>query len=194
MKKIRIFLTIFIFSFVGTAHGQVDPYKAKRGYKGVLFNTPVYNPRSKSYFEMVAFGQKGQASPGRSYGGAMKFAARRKFKGVRGRLAIIRSKETQKFLIRTFKPRGETWIGLRMYCRGRVLFWVDGRRLDRSKDYRNWGRNWFKKGYYVPCNPSSSSKYAGIILGNIKGVVRWIAIEPAHYVRRGFIEYPTGRP
>lgn len=167
-----------------------DPYKAFRNYDGALVNRPVYDPISKSYFELV------ETKGGLSYERAMRFARTKTFRNVRGRLAIIRSGETQKFLDRIFRPDGEAWFGLRLYCPGRVLFWTDGKTLKRGKDYVNWGPKWHYARNYLPCKPGA--KYAGVTLspadkaGYVGKGLRWFAIAPRHAVAYSIIEYPTG--
>lgn len=177
--------------FAGSVTGGVDPYEAKRSYGGVLYDTPVYDPISKSYFELIK-----TPGPAHTYRGAMKFAKMKKFKGIRGRLAIIRSRETQQFLNRTLRPKSEAWIGLRMFCHRRVLFWSDGKIHNRRKGYVNWGPKWHYAKDFQPCK--RGQKYAGVTLAPIgqagyagKGL-RWFAIAPTHGVKIAIIEYPTG--
>lgn len=172
------------------ASADIDPYASKRGIYGKLVDTPVYDPHSKSYFELV--------NQHLTYPEAKKYASTKVHRGVRGRLAIIRSRETQEFIVDTFKPDYEAWIGLRMYCHGRVLFWVDGTKLQRGKDYTNWGKAWHYKDKYQPC--IGRSNFAGVTLaperqaGYSGNRLRWYAIGPGHGVEYSIIEYPTGKP
>lgn len=174
----------------GHQNDKSDPYKASRNYEGALVNKPVFEPTSKSYFELA------EIEGGLSYERAMRFARTKTFRNVRGRLAVIRSRQTQGFLDSIFRPDGEAWIGLRLYCPGRVLFWTDGKTLKRGKDYVNWGPNWHYVRNYIPCKPGE--KYAGVTLspvdkaGYVGKGLRWFAIAPRHAVAYLIIEYPTG--
>ena len=147
-------------------------------------NMPVYDPHSKSYFELTKLAHGG------TYDRARRHAKRKSYKGARGRLAIIRSGETQRFLLETFDPPSETWIGLRMNCHGYSLHWVNGEQLDRHRDYTNWGRQWFSN-EYQPCRHAG---YAGVVIGYApNNAYHWVAMEPGHGVGFLFIEYPTGQ-
>jgi Lectin C-type domain len=194
-----VFLGLFLIS--PTAYGQSDPYKSKRGFYGELYDVKVYNPETKSYFEMK------QGKIVSAYQIAHNFAKSQFYKGARGRLAIIKSKRTQEFINRILRPPrkswGETWIGLRMTCRPRKLVWNTGEVLDREKDYSNWGKQWHYPDKFLPCTPPNrgytgnnryNAIYAGIALRTYKGILRWWAIAPAHFVSRALIEYPTGKP
>lgn len=188
MKRIILFLAICIVSIPNHVSGADDPYASRRAYEGQLYDTIVYDPHSKSYFELV----KRQAG----FSDAWQFARTRSFKGVRGHLATIRSRETWEFLLQTLRPRGnETWIGLRMACRGRTLIWVDGKKLDRRKDYANWGSAWHYKREYRPCKGRDA--YGGVVLNTLQRAgysgkaIKWFVIEPGHGVMDMLIEYPT---
>ena len=191
MRRRVLYSVLMVLALTSTVLAQTDPYKDKREhYTGRLWNFPVYDPSSKSYFELVEV-KKGTWPVARA------FAMRQVFNGVRGRLAIIKSKDTQDFLVKTFRPPKEVWIGLRMFCFRRQFIWVTGERLDRRKDYQNWGREWHYRDRYTPCKGgprTMNGQYAGITLAPFEGVVRWFAIQPQHAVNVAFIEYPTGRP
>src|SRR3546814_14120662 len=65
------------------------------------------------------------------------------YKGVRGRLAVIDSAETHKFLLRAFdldRRHISVWIGLRYWCSARLLQWEDGRPFATSEPdhFRLW--------------------------------------------------------
>lgn len=187
-----------IILIIPTAHGETDPYKSQRRIVGpnndVLVDVPIYDPHSKSYFKFVytAGAKRGD------YGALLVFARSQFFKGVRGRLAVIRSRETQDLINKVLRPPPETWIGLRMNCRGRKLYWVTGEKFDRKKDYTNWGQEWKYRDKYLICQPGyahiDSRKYAGIALVNYRGVNRWWAIAPGHFTFKAIIEFPTGKP
>src|SRR5215469_7602830 len=85
-------------------------------------DTFVYDPASKSYFELIDGRKSDHYQPGYDsigYGEgptwqeAYNFARSRAYKGVNGRLAIVRGIATHDFLERTFHPDSFAWIGLR---------------------------------------------------------------------------------
>ena len=167
-----------------------------------LFNKPVYFETTKSYFEMV------QAPAGSSVRGAdlreigweraAGYAASRKFKGVSGRLAVVRTPGTQDFLMRTFKPRERSLIGLRYYCEYHKLLWVTGEELPLS-NYANWGRPWS-----VGTACKDNGKYASVFIAGSNHLVmgendrlstgRWYATGMLKEFYQFFVEYPTGKP
>ena len=169
---------------------DADSYKQLRNYEGALVNKPIYDPASKSYFELL------EIKGGVPYGRAVRIARSKIFNGIRGRLATIRSKETQHRLDSTLRPDGEAWIGLWMFCSGRVLLWSDGKNFRKGKDFVNWGPVWHYTKSYIPCK--SGDKYAGVTLapvdkaGYVGKGLRWFAIAPSHAVAYLIIEYPTG--
>lgn len=161
-----------------------------------LLDTPVYNPETKSYFELIRIG-KGYSNRGSSvqeigWDKARLLALSRVYKGVTGRLAIVPSQSVDAFLRDTFHPIHETWIGLRYWCHIGKLQWVDGTEL-KGSGYQKWGPFWNVEGG----DPNSSN------------VPRCVDFFPVHYwpVEQGFywnangrhkefymifIEYPTG--
>ena len=187
-KGFRSFLfsvSLCLLLWIGPAWAEKDYLGSLRSYGGQLFNVPVYDPNSRSYFELRRFGIRGA-----NWSEASRLARSKIFKGVRGRLAVIRSRETNEFIVKVIRPPDETWIGLRLFCKGRKLFWVDGRLLS-GKDYKNWGRRWHYPDRYYPCK--ERAKYAGIGYVRYQGVPRWWAMAPAHRTRAYLVQYPTGK-
>ena len=179
------FLWVAVAASPESASAEADPYKNLRTYRGHLFNFTVRDPHSKNYFRLE------QISRG-NYVNARGNARSKVFKGVRGRLAVIRSRETQDFIVRTLRPPDETWIGLRMTCSPRKLVWVTGELLDKRKHYANWGRRWHYDDRYAPCRGDGVNlQFAGIALVRERNVVRWYAIAPAHQTQSLLIEFPT---
>lgn len=188
-----------LFLLIPDVRGATDPYKSKRAHYGVLYDVKVYNPDTKSYFELK------ERAGGFPFQVANAFAKSQIFRGVRGRLAVIDSMKTQNFINRVIRPPakkwGETWIGLRLTCRPRKLVWVTGKVINKEKEFTNWGRRWHYRKSYLPCQSRAATGgdrynhiFAGIALHAHQGVMRWWAIAPGHYVRRALIEYPTGKP
>ena len=94
-----------------------------------LYESKVYNPETKSHFELVRNQQPGLSTRCRtcyefSWAVAKRLAQQRTFKGVRGRLAVVKSRQVNDFLRETFRPERAAWIGLRYLCRFNKLQWI----------------------------------------------------------------------
>jgi hypothetical protein len=168
---------------------STDPYKSKRRNGSALLDTPIYDPTSKNYFELI------EIKGGAPYDRALRMARKKTYKGFRGRLAIIRSASTQQNIDRCLMPDREAWIGLRFSCTRRVLLWADGKLLRPDKDYVNWGPNWHYAKDHPPCYPGD--KFAGVTLSPISQAgyagegLSWFVISSRHSVVYSIIEYPT---
>lgn len=157
---------------------------------------PIYDPASKSYFEMVDGVKSKLISSGEGvwegprWGEAYRFAQERVYKGVRGRLAIVKSFETHAFLLRTFHPDSEAWIGLRYWCKARQLQWSDGTTAD-GHSYKAWAKNWRQDVY--ACASSVPNEYMPVAYSAAPSF-QWIGkgINKRYYYF--FVEYPTGHP
>ena len=75
------------------------------------YNKPFYNPETKTHFELYApdFDDSKRSGSVKLYGGisyeaAMKMAAKRRYKGLSGRLSIEKSRETHEFLAKSLRP------------------------------------------------------------------------------------------
>src|SRR4051812_26537568 len=87
--------------------------------EGSLPTAPIYNPSSKSYFQLF----NDNENPG-NWEAAQMRAESKTYKGVRGRLAVIDSAETHDFILRKFdltKRNVAVWIGLRYWCTVHLL-------------------------------------------------------------------------
>ena len=87
------YLGVFsIMVFVGAVAIWPAPVVGAPKSKGV-YDVKLYNPETRSYFEMVDFRKDNPGNIG-TWRNAGKVAERRHFKGVRGRLAVIKTRET----------------------------------------------------------------------------------------------------
>lgn len=152
-----------------------------------VYEKPVYNPATKSYFELV---------DGRSFHGqgpnweeALRLAQQRNLNGVPGRLAIVRSPETDMFIRLNLRPNQHTWFGLRFDCARKALIWSDGTEL-KPGEYTNWNPN----GWY-------SSPQWGFCVGDHlmpafwpfhSGVRHWMMQRSPKRFYSYVVEYPTG--
>jgi hypothetical protein len=169
-----------------------------------LYNLPVYNPGSKSYFELYspdATDPKKRPVPlsgGIDWIRAAKMAQKKSMKGVRGRLATVNTSQIHEFLPKTFDSAGPVWIGLRYWCRYRKLQWITGSIHPRG-GFQKWGRIWNE----TAVAPTDPPKRAGC--PNHKthtlGVHYWSVDQGFFWNSNGrfkqfnalFIEYPTGK-
>ena len=79
--------------------------------EGASQSGPIYNPATKSYFQLF----DDNLLPG-NWEAARKRAATKSYNGVRGRLAVVDSMETHNFILRNFGlnwREASVWIGLR---------------------------------------------------------------------------------
>jgi len=153
---------------------------------------PFYDAESKSYFELRAYSSI--RPPGRTWANLGAQVKKLTFKGVRGRLAIIRSRETHDFVQReilkkTDKHVTAVWIGLRLFCRGMKLMWVDGH-VRRRGDFAVWNRQWFRN-KDITCM-TSNFQYMPVSYGQSGSNWRWQASGPIKNFPHVLVEYPTG--
>jgi len=171
-----------------------------------LYNKPVYNPETKSYFEL--FATNPEAARTRLSGGtaqwkwrdAYRVAASRSYNGVRGRLAIVPSQSVHQFLRNTFEPNISAWIGLRYWCKFHKLQWVDGT-LPESGAFAIWGPIWNQgttspdqSKDRAPCDSSLKSLHLGVHYWSTRDGFYWNANGYNKEFSAIFIEYPTGKP
>ena len=157
-----------------------------------LFNTPVYNPHTKSYFLLVKVkpDEFDPGSEGNRWRFAEEYAEHHVFKGVRGRLAVIKDLETTAWVETTFRPGAEAWIGLRYVCNERQLEWTDGTYF-RPGDFQLWTKYWYQS-EERPCGIPNEQMPVEI----------YVDMDGVHWAARGydkafelyFMEYPTGQP
>ena len=166
-----------------------------------LLNTPVYDPASKSYFEMVN-GRNGLvvgygSHEGPKWSEAYSLAEERVYKGVRGRLAVVKSNATHEFLMRTFQPETNVWIGLRYWCLSEKLQDVTGAYLDKST-FMPWAQNWRPDPFTCELDPYThrprADNYMPIAYNGIGSGFRWFGETPSKRFYYFFVEYPTGSP
>lgn len=164
-----------------------------RAQQAELVFGPFFDPVSKSYFELRDFSYiKGT---GKYWENINTHAKRLTYKGVRARLAIVRTAETHRFVEQNIlsKVKGEgdggaIWIGLRVYCRGMKLFWVDGH-VRRRGEFVTWQRKWSRYGQ-ERC--AGGETFMPVYYTRKAGRWAWQAVGPAKNFRHALVEYPTG--
>ncbi len=150
---------------------------------------PIYNPASKSYFQLLWL-----TTERPNWGSAHVAASSRTFKGVRGRLAVIDRPETHQFILQNFEVNEEIWIGLRYWCRFRMLQWNDLRPYSPADPgrFHAWHPQWYRN---TPlCGALSKEKgYKPVYYQPIgERNARWQASGHGKGFGRFLVEYPTG--
>ena len=160
-----------------------------------LFETPIYNPETKSYFELVPKREADGSVSTLEYWlwrDAELEARQRVYKGVPGRLAIARTQETRQFLLYNFRTDIDTWIGLLYHCDARELVWPDGS-TQGPDDFKVWAKKWdYSLGGCRSSNPKD--RFLGIAFTPADRGFRWVAHGSNKGFHRYFVEYPTGGP
>ncbi len=144
---------------------------------------PIYNPHTKSYFELRV-----DLPMPPNWSTANKYARTRIFKGVRGRLAVVKDIETHSFLKANFEAKEEVWIGLRFFCSVRKLVWVNGEVHPRNA-FKVWAKKWYRTKY--KCSTNNFKWMPVYYLPTAKGF-RWQAPGPQKYYASYLVEYQTG--
>ena len=161
---------------------------------GESFGEPVYDPRSKSYFEL----RNDLAGNGSSWIQAKRVAESLRYKGERGRLAVVDSPQVHQFLVENFDLKEETWIGLRFWCKYRQLQWVNGK-VHRRDAFNHWDSRWYR--YQGAADPNLGwCRTAGTVAAGFMPVYylprkkgyRWQAVGADKGFRSYLVEYPTG--
>jgi hypothetical protein len=165
-----------------------------------LSSVPVYDPASKSYFDLLRITKAEERFSERrtnevTWHVAQWLAEHKQYKGVPGRLAIIRSADTYFFLLKTFRSELPTWIGLRYICGARELRWVDGK-LQPRNGFEAWRKQWNGAIPGAQCRPPGAGgpPYMPIVVTPASQGFRWYAQGIAKEYQQYFIEFPTGHP
>lgn len=153
-------------------------------------NTPIYNSETKSYFEYIPYTLVRCHC---TWVEAYRAAQRLEYKGVRGRLAVIKSVDVHEFLMHKFQPKDFTWIGLRYLCPTRELQWVTGD-LMTPGSFSAWNVPWNLTGSWACAKDYNKAQILGVAYLPIANGFRWGAREAHKYYGHLFVEFPTGQP
>lgn len=146
---------------------------------------PIYNPESKSYFEL----RTDLPNPP-VWETAERYARTKIYKGVRGRLAVVSNVQVHSFLRANFTTYQEAWIGLRFICSVRKLVWADGD-IQKRSSFRAWARRWHRS--QVVCGVNGT-RYMPIYYTSTQEGFHWQASGPQKHFVSYFVEYRTGKP
>lgn len=183
--KAFIFLVAALLCISTGAHAQ-----------GPVYGKPIYNPASKSYFELVKVTSAmspGSASPALPQDKAAAWAAGRNFKGAKGRLAIVRDFDTHMFLLENLRPNEAAWIGLKYLCKTRELVWSNGEKLTRGQ-FSIWDQQWNHSGVAGCVNGGGETDWMPVAYSPANTGFRWFAIGGKKIYVAFIVEYPTGAP
>ena len=185
-RKARAFSGAFVVMLIPLCMAGTTAFSAAKPG-----DPPIYNPASRSYFQLLT-----QTTQKQSWRFARSAALSRTFKGVRGRLAVIDRPETHQFILQNFDLSHETWIGLRYWCRFRMLEW-NGLRPYSPGDpgrFHAWHPQWYRN-IQQRCGNIRSEKLGYMPfyyqpLGERNA--RWQGSGSAKFFGRFLVEYPTG--
>lgn len=158
---------------------------------GVLYDTPIYDPDSKRYFALVWAHRADDH--GTNWATAYAAAKERQYKGALGRLAVVDSIEVHDFLLKTFHPPCEAWIGLRYWCTARSLEWANGVMV-KPGSFQAWDREWRQDVAACASSGVQGKEYMPVAYSKTEGGFRWIGkgIHKEYFAY--FMEFPTGQP
>lgn len=179
-----LFLLVAAFLCFGTG-AQAQP----------VYGKPMYDPASKSYFELVKVTRgmsPGSDSPALPYDKAVQAASGRAFQGTPGRLAVVRSQDTHMFLMQNLRPNEDTWIGLRYLCKSRELKWVTGESLQKGQ-FQAWHEKWDQSGIAGCVKGGGETDWMPVAYTPAGTGFRWIAKGGKKIYVAFLVEYPTGK-
>lgn len=162
-----------------------------------LLETPAYNPHTKSYFVLVKVEANdtdsniGGSEYGNFWSTAEEHAQEHVFKGVHGRLAVVRDLDTTIWVETTLRPPDEVWFGLRYLCKKRQLQWTDGSYF-RSGEFQLWPVHWWQSEGTVCADPNQQE--LPVELYKDATGVHWAVRGKFKTFSYYIVEYPTGQP
>lgn len=185
---IRIFASlVLLLCGVGSAWAQP------------VYEKPIYDPETKSYFELVRVTQAQQESfkvgmvPEASWDKAAKFAAGRVFKGAKGRLAIVNTQEAHEFIMTNLRPNSYAFIGLRYFCKDRQLRWINDQ-VHPANGFKAWAANWDQGDLKYCLESPRGRQWMGVVYTGVHEGFRWVARGALKNWNLYIVEYPTGHP
>ncbi|HEX2117141.1 MAG TPA: C-type lectin domain-containing protein [Alphaproteobacteria bacterium] len=164
-----------------------------------VYEKPMYDPVSKSYFELVRVTAAQQDAhkvgmiPETSWDKAARFAAGRAYKGTKGRLAIIKSRETHEFILINLKPDRPAFIGLRYFCKLKQLRWINDE-VHPANGFAAWAERWDQGDVKLCLAGQGTSNWMGVNYTGVRDGFRWVARGDRKNWPLYIVEYPTGAP
>ncbi len=144
----------------------------------------VYDPSSGSYFEIIR--NDGDFTRWRQVRAVVN---KLNYQGIRGRLAVIKTRATHEFLRKNLGLRFDAWIGLRYHCASGKLVWVTGEILRKGVDFEIWHRKLYYEGRSY-CRVGRITHL--VVFYKVIGKrLYWRLSGPEHGMTGAVIEYPT---
>jgi len=173
---------------------------AAPGHAQQLHDKIVYNPGTKSYFEVkdiasVRFLMARADIKVAEWRDADKIAEKLTYKDTHGRLAVVKDLETHDFILKNFLPYDDAWIGLRYWCATKRLQFNDGT-FWQPGGFHAWAETW-NQGGALSCmewNTYGIPQYMPVAYNPVSEGFRWIAKEWHKGYALMIVEYPTGHP
>src|SRR5579872_2693068 len=138
----RALLSLLLLGPMGAARAGYDqPQPGVPDQNGVVWDTPFYEPTSKSYFAYKWAHNPKNIYEGFNYAHAEADASAQHFKGVQGRIAVVSTIAIHEFLLKKFHPDEPVLIGLRYWCKTHKLQSSDGKYLTRES-FMPWDNAW----------------------------------------------------
>jgi len=155
-----------------------------RNFQQKIIVKTAYHTQSDTYFQLV------KDVVIKTYTGKWPYAVmkakRMEYKARRGRLAVIDTEELHRWVTNTFDfEKRKVWIGLRYWCRARMLAWANGD-THSSNAFGAWNAVWYRDSR-SQCE-KGQIQYMGVYYdGN---TYRWRATGPAKEFPYYLVEYP----
>ena len=152
---------------------------------------PILYSGNKSYFLLVEDFSTGHHE-GVEWGEARAHAAKRRFRGRRGRLAVIDSADLYQWILTTFNlgqyfHEGRTWIGLRYWCKYRQLALASGEAYPVN-GFTAWDQPWERPGG-TTCSSYAKLPFMGVYIEGATG--RWRATGHRKRFPYYLVEFPA---
>jgi len=186
-RPFRLFSPSFWLAFLFLLPLPVTAHAA-----GPLLEKTIYFEGTGSYYEMIDY-RPTTGGYGLRWEQAEVLASQKTLGGVKGRLALIQSPETELFLKVNLRPDHATWFGLYFDCDSRKFFWIDGVQM-KNTDYANFvTNNWFREPRGHLCTELGGYRRYPVFL-DMDSDKRWAVRGPKKLFYYYIIEYPTGGP
>ncbi|GER06484.1 hypothetical protein GCM10007972_01870 [Iodidimonas muriae] len=150
---------------------------------------PIFNEATGSYYQLARdVGLKN----GINWETANAKAQRLSFKGRKGRLAVIDTPELSAWLNENFPLNGvgyggNTWIGLRYWCRFRQLSWSNSE-VHPFNAFSIWDNPWYYRDE-VRCGHPADLPWMGVYI--VGDTMRWRAVGFRKVMMHYLVEYPA---
>lgn len=166
-----------------TGPASAQAYNEMANEKNVI-QGPIFNPATNSYFEVRLEWDAGEVS---RWVDMNRRAVAKSYKGVRGRLGVVRDRDTLEFIQKNFKITHETWIGLRYFCKHRKMLWTTGE-IEPIENRALSAPQWLRA-TEGSCQ-TTGVQFMPVYLKMFGGNLRWQATGDSKHFHSYLVEYP----